>query len=75
MALHHAPSCDLHINPSLLNSVGVFNAYAGMFERKLPDLFPGLFGAIEPFGGATDFVLGKGHMRSQKEGAEICLTC
>jgi hypothetical protein len=46
-----------------------------MFERKLPDLFPGLFGLIEPFGGLADFVLGKGHMRSQKEDAEICLTC
>jgi hypothetical protein len=34
-----------------------------MFKRKLPDLRAGLFGLIEPFGGASDFVSGKGHGR------------
>jgi hypothetical protein len=32
-----------------------------MFERNLPDLLAGLFGMVEPFGGAADFVFGKGH--------------
>jgi hypothetical protein len=39
-----------------------------MFERKLPDLRPGLFGMIEPLGGLSDFVSGKGHLRSAKGG-------
>jgi hypothetical protein len=49
-----------------------------MFERKLPDLRAGLFGPIEPLGGAADVVSGKGHgvrLLSKKAGAEICLTC
>jgi hypothetical protein len=32
-----------------------------MFQRKLPDLRAGLFGPVEPFGGAADVVSGKGH--------------
>ena len=58
------PWRDLHLDPGFLNSVGVFDRYAGMFERKLPDLRAGLFGLIEPLGGAADVVSGKGHGRA-----------
>jgi hypothetical protein len=68
VALHGAALGHLHLDPGFLNGIGIFNRYAGMFERKLPDLFPGLFGLIEPFGGLADFVLGKGHYAFAKRG-------
>jgi hypothetical protein len=38
-----------------------------MFERKLPDLRAGFFGVIEPLGGASDVVCGKGHGRPARQ--------
>ena len=64
MAFHDTPLADLHLDPGLLNGVGIFDRDGGMFERKLPDLLSGLFGLIEPLGSAPDFVFGKGHWGS-----------
>jgi len=78
VALHDAAPCYFHLDPGFLNGVGVFDRYAGMFERKLPDLRARFLGLIESLGGASDVVSGKGHGRPayrQKAGAEICLTC
>jgi hypothetical protein len=63
VAFDDTPLGDFHLDPGFLNGVGIFNRYAGVFERKLPDLRAGLFGLIEPFGGASDVVSGKGHGR------------
>ncbi len=63
VAFNGTARCHFHLDPGFLNSVGIFNGYAGMIERKLPDLLAGLLGMIEPLGGDSDFVSGKGHGR------------
>jgi hypothetical protein len=43
-----------------------------MLERKLPDLSAALLGLIEPLGGASDFVFGKGHGRPAASAKSTC---
>ena len=59
---------DLHLDPCLLDRIGVRNGNAGMVQRDLPDLRAGFFRLIEPFGGAADIVWGKGHGVTQQKG-------
>jgi hypothetical protein len=49
-----------------------------MIERDLANLPPGLFGLMQPLGGAADIVFGQCHARSgdpAKRDAKIYLTC
>ena len=61
VAFDDAALGDLHLDPRLLNRIGVLDRDAGMVQRKLPDLRAGLFRLIQPLGGAADVVCGKGH--------------
>ena len=61
VALDGAVLGDLHLDPCLLDRIGVRNGNAGVLQRDLPDLRAGFFRVVEPFGGGADIVLGKGH--------------
>ena len=69
VALDDAALGDLHLDPRLLDRIGVRDRDAGMFQRNLPDLLAGFFRVVEPFGGDADFVVGEGHgLNSAKRG-------
>ena len=61
------PCGDLHLDPRLLDRVGVRDRDAGMFERKLPDLLAGFFRLVEPLGGACGFRRWKGPWASVRK--------
>ena len=71
-----AAFAELDRDPRLLDGIGVRDGDAGVIERYLPDLLPGLFRLMKPPGGKADIVLGHCHAGSAiyavlKTGAEI----
>jgi hypothetical protein len=68
VALDGAPRRDLHLDPGLLDRIGILDGDAGMLQRQLPDLRAGLFRLVELFGSAADFVFGKCHGMSKERG-------
>jgi hypothetical protein len=78
VAFDEAALGEFDLDPRLLDRIGVFDGNAGMIQRELPDLPPGLFCLMQPLGGETDIVCCQGHARSsphrrdrRKRGAEI----
>ena len=80
VAFDDAAFGELDVDPRLLDRIGVRDGDAGMIERDLADLPPGLFGLMQPLGGEADLVFGQCHawsrpIAAKKEDAEIYLTC